>query len=410
MASVGRARPLWAYWRTEQRTLLQGLVALALSTLAGFVAGLTLAHLTGRLERLPGLIVLIPAAVGMRGTIFGAIGARLGSATAAGLFEPTLARHGVLYRNVHVAILTTFSSSLWLAILAKVASAAFGHASISIWGLVTISVVGGALGSVAILGITVGLAVLSFRRAWDLDSVSTPMVTALGDVVTLPTLFLASLLLESPAVNAVAAWLCLGTAVSATVGSYTTSVPGARRIVLEMTPVILLTPILDVMAGGLLRGHEPQLFAVPALLMIVPPFVSQAGALGGIFASRVASKLHLGLIAPRARPEIAALLDASLVVVSGLAVFTLIGAVALALAGLTHLGHPGARAMIGGTMLAGAMTLPLVLAVGYGVAILASRSGLDPDNAGVPIITSVMDLGGVAAFLVAMTIMGVTGG
>lgn len=410
MAFVRRARPLWAYWRTEQRTLRQGLVALTLSTLAGFVAGLTLAHLTGRLERLPGLIVLIPAAVGMRGTIFGAIGARLGSATAAGLFEPTLARHGVLYRNVHVAILTTFSSSLWLAILAKVASAAFGHASISIWGLVTISVVGGALGSVAILGITVGLAVLSFRRGWDLDSVSTPMVTALGDVVTLPTLFLASLLLESPAVNAVAAWLCLGTAVSATVGSYTTSVPGARRIVLEMTPVILLTPILDVMAGGLLRGHEPQLLAVPALLMIVPPFVSQAGALGGIFASRVASKLHLGLIAPRARPEITALLDASLVVVSGLAVFTLIGAVAFALAGLTHLGHPGAGAMIGGTMLAGAMTLPLVLAVGYGVAILASRSGLDPDNAGVPIITSVMDLGGVAAFLVAMTILGVTGG
>ena len=79
MAFSRRTRTVWAYWRAERRTLRQGLVALVLSTLAGFVAGLTLAHLTGTLDRLPGLLVLIPAAVGMRGTIFGAIGARLGT-------------------------------------------------------------------------------------------------------------------------------------------------------------------------------------------------------------------------------------------------------------------------------------------------------------------------------------------
>lgn len=410
MAFSRRARRLRAYWRAEQRTLRQGLVALTLSTFAGFVAGLTLAHLTGRLERLPGLIVLIPAAVGMRGTIFGAIGTRLGSATAAGVFEPTLARHGVLYRNVYVAIVTTFSSALWLAVLAKLASAAFGYPSISIWGLVTISVVGGALGSIVILGITVGLSLQSFRRGWDLDSVSTPMVTALGDMVTLPTLFLASLILESPVVNAAAVALCLAGALYATLRSYTTSVPGARRITLEMTPLIVVTPILDVMAGGLLRGHEPQLFVFPALLVIVPPFVSQAGALGGIFASRIASKLHLGVIDPRLWPEPAALLDASVVVVFGLAVFALIGTAAFGLAVLTHLGHPGASAMIVGTMIAGTLALPLILVASYEVAILTARFGLDPDNAGVPIVTSVMDLGGVAVFLVAMALFGVTGG
>ncbi|HZD18560.1 MAG TPA: magnesium transporter, partial [Actinomycetota bacterium] len=289
MALRRRARQLWAFWRAERRTLRQGLGALALSTLAGFVAGLTLAHLTGRLERLPGLIVLIPAAVGMRGTIFGAIGARLGSATAAGVFEPTLSRGGVLHRNVYVAVVTTFSSSLWLAILAKLTSQVLGHASISIWSLVTVSVIGGALGSVLILGLTLGLSRLSFRRGWDLDAVATPMVTALGDMVTLPTLFLASLILESPPLNAVAATVCVVGASYAAVRSYTTDLPGARRVVLEMTPVILLTPVLDAIAGSLLLGHEPRLFVVPALLMIVPPFVSQAGALGGIFASRIAS-------------------------------------------------------------------------------------------------------------------------
>ena len=83
-ALARRARRLLGYWRSERRTLRQGLVALALSTLAGFVAGLTIAHLTGTLSTYPGLLVLIPAAVGMQGTIFGAIGARLGTATRVG--------------------------------------------------------------------------------------------------------------------------------------------------------------------------------------------------------------------------------------------------------------------------------------------------------------------------------------
>ncbi len=410
MAFPRPARSVFAYWRAERRTLRQGLVALVLSTLAGFVAGLTLAHLTGRLEQLPGLIVLIPAAVGMRGTIFGAMGARLGTASAAGTFVPNLERAGPLYRNAYVAVVTTLSSALWLALLAKIASAAFGQPSISIWGLVTISVVGGLLGSAMILLVTVVLAVLSFRRGWDLDAVSTPMVTALGDVATLPTLFLASLLLEDPAVNAVASAVCLVVALYATIRSYRVDVPGVRRIVLEMTPVILLTPILDVFAGGLLQAHEPELLALPALLLIVPPFVSQAGALGGIFSSRIASKLELGVIRPLARPEPPALLDASLVVGFGLVVFTLIGAIASALAAATHLAGPGTGRMIGGTLLAGAMTLPLTIVVSYGVAILSTRHGLDPDNAGVPIITSVMDLSGVAALLVAMSALGVTRG
>ena len=51
--------------------------------------------------------------------------------------------------------------------------------------------------------VTVGLSVLSYRRGWDLDSVSTPMVTALGDMVTLPTLYLATFLVRNQTANAV---------------------------------------------------------------------------------------------------------------------------------------------------------------------------------------------------------------
>jgi mgtE-like transporter len=408
MAFPRRARRLFGYWRAERRTLRQGLVALVLSTAASFVAGLTLAHITGTLSSLPGLLVLIPAAVGMRGTIFGAIGARLGTATHAGLFEANLRRGGILAQNVEVSIITTFASALWLALLAKLVAAAFGEQTISLWDLVTISVVGGALGSVVILLVTIGLSLLSFRRGYDLDAVSTPMVTAIGDMVTLPTLFLATFLTRIDAVNAVVAGLCVAACLAATARAWTTDQAAVRRVVVEMVAVIALTPLLDILAGALLQARQPGLNALPGLLILIPPFVSQAGALGGILSSRLTSKLQLGVITPRGRPEAPALVDASLVVGAGAVIFLLIGTVALWLSMLTGLAHPSAWVMIGGTLLAGALALPITLVVGYYLAVVTSRFGLDPDNVGVPIITSVMDLAGVACVLSAMSLLGAT--
>ena len=407
-AIARRAKRLLGYWRAERRTFRQGVVALTLSTVAGFVAGLTLAHFTDTLESLPGLIVLIPAAVGMKGTIFGAIGARLGTANAAGVLEISARRDGALVRNVEVAILTTLSSSLWLAVLARAASAAFGQPSISIWDLVVISVVGGALGSLVILIITVGLSAVSYRRGWDLDSVATPMVTALGDMATLPSLFLAALLVRNDAVARTLAVICVVAAIYATVRSYAARDRVVRRIVLEMTATIMLTPFLDVLAGALLRARQPQLALVPVLLALVPPFVSQAGALGGIFASRITSKLQIGVITPRGLPETPAIVDASIVGAFSLVVFTLIGAIAWALGTITDLaGVPAAWELIGATVLAGLIATPATIVCGYYVAVATYRFGLDPDNQSVPIITSVMDLSGVAIVLFVMSLSGV---
>lgn len=408
MALPRRARTLWAYWRAEQRTLRQGLVALAVSTLAGFVAGLTFAHVTGTLQELPGLIVLIPAAVGMKGTIFGAIGARLGTANVAGVLEPTLRRGSILHRNVYVAIVTTFSSSLWLAVLAKLATEAFGEESIAVWRLATVAIVGGAIGSALILMITIALSVLSYRRGWDLDSVSTPMVTALGDMTTLPSLFLATFLLDSNAVAVPAAVIAIAVALYATVRSYSVGDAAIRRIVIDMTAVILLTPILDVLAGTLLRAREDQLVAVPVLLAMIPPFVSQAGALGGIFASRIASKLQIGVITARGLPEMPAVVDASVVSALSVAVFGLIGVIAYALGVVTDLdGMPAFGSLVGGTLLSGLVIIPITLVASYYLAIGTYRFGLDPDDQSVPIITSVLDLAGVAVVLFVMTSLGV---
>jgi cation transporter-like permease len=51
--------------------------------------------------------------------------------------------------------------------------------------------------------------------------------------------------------------------------------------------------------------------------------------------------------------------------------------------------------------------VPLLLLLGYYLAVGTTRFGLDPDNQSVPLITGVMDLTGVAAVVLAVSLLGV---
>jgi mgtE-like transporter len=401
-----RARRLWDYLRSERRTLRQGFAALMLSTGAGIVAGVTLGSISKTFVLLPSLFILIPAAVGMKGTIFGAIGARLGTSTHAGLFEVSWNRTGVLYQNVFVGIVTTFSSSLYLAALARMSAVAFGLRSISFFDFVSISVIGGLLGSAVAMALTVGLSIVSFRRGYDLDAVSTPIVTASSDMVTIPSLYLATFLVRIGWLNRAVAILAILVCLYALVRGFLTDLTLARRAILEMSGVILLTPLLDILAGTLVEPRIDRFHVYPGLLAIIPPLVSNAGALGGILSSRLSSKLHLGVISPRFIPEGPALLDGALVAAFGLVAFLAVGILGY-LYGTLAGKSLGVGVMIGGTLLTGMLATMVAIVVGYYIAVLSSRFGLDPDNQSVPIITSVMDLAGIIAFLSVLSLLGV---
>ena len=65
--------------RADPSGVRAGFGALLISSGGDLVAGLTLASINHTLLELPALFVLIPAAIGMRGNVFGALGSRLGT-------------------------------------------------------------------------------------------------------------------------------------------------------------------------------------------------------------------------------------------------------------------------------------------------------------------------------------------
>jgi mgtE-like transporter len=406
LAARRRARRVWAYWRSERRTMRQGLAALLVSTAAGLVAGITLASISNTLLELEGLFILIPAAVGIRGAISGTMGARLGTSVAAGTFEVSPSRSGVLYQNVYTAVVLTFSSALYLALLAKLSAAVFGLASISFRDFVIIAFVGGGLGSALIITATVGLSVLSFRRGYDLDTVATPVVTAAGDMVTVPMIFLATFLLGIGWLDDALAVLSILLCLYVTVRGILTDLPQVRRALLEMVAVILITPVLDILAGTIVEPRLERFHEFRGLLVIIPPLVSNIGALGGILASRLSSKLHMGILAPRGIPQRVAILDASLIGAFGVVAFLTVGTFGW-IYSLIVPASPGAGVMIGGTLAAGMLATGLAVIISYYVAVGTFRFGLDPDNHAIPFITSTMDLVGVLCLILVLAVLGV---
>ncbi len=408
MAFRRRARRLWAYWRAEQRTLRQGFVALFLSSGGDLLAGLALGFMSDSLTRLPGLFILIPAAIGMRGNIFGALGSRLGTGIHAGLFEPSRERDSFLVQNVLAATSVTLATSLFLGAAARVVSVALGLTSISVWDFVVISIVGGALGSLVVGGASVAIAVASQRREWDLDSVSAPLVTAIGDIATLPALWAASYLAEiryvTLGVGIVTGSICL----AGTVRGLVSNLSMVRRIVRESMPVLFLAGVVDILAGSVIEARIERFVAFPALLILIPPFLEDTNALAGILSSRLASKLHLGLIEPRRFPQRLALLDVSINFVFAVSVFLMVGVSTQLVSMVVGKASPGLAAMLGISLTAGFLATIISSALAYYTAVASYRFGFDPDNHGIPIGSSVMDLAGTLCLVAVILLYGVS--
>jgi mgtE-like transporter len=386
-----------------------GFVALLISSGGDLVSGLVLGSITGTLEKLPGLLVLVPAAIGMRGNIFGALGSRLGTAIHSGTYRLSRRTDTLVGQNLVASLALSLSTSLVLAVLAKAIAVGFNlQNTISIADFVVISVIGAILSSIVVMALTVGVASLAAKRDWDLDNVAGPIVTAAGDMITLPALFLATYLVGIAWVTPTIAVLCAVAAVIALVLSMRSGLPILRRIVRESVPVLAIAGTIDIIAGLTIEKRFESFLAFPALLVLVPPFLEDSGSLGAILSARVATKLHLGTLDPSRKSLTAISADVMLVYVYAVPVFFFLGISANIASAIAGLAGPGVPELIAVSMLAGAFATTFAVLIGYYSALGAYRLGLDPDSHGIPMVTSSLDLLGALSLILAIVILGLS--
>jgi mgtE-like transporter len=394
------------YWRQESRSIRAGVSALSIGLFATLIAGIVLGSAEEQLEGVPGLLALIPAAIGMRGSIFGALGSRLATGILTGQFTPELARRNYLGRQIEASTILSFTSATQAGVLAWGISVALGLNTVGVLELVAVSLVGGLLSSLVLFFVTVGMARRSNRRGWNMDDVGAPIITATGDLVTLPALLLAALLLrwETVALSIGGIGLALGAAL--VVVGWRHHEAMIRRIVRESVVVLTIAVTIDVLAGVVVEARAEEQFSAAALLILLPPFIANCGSLGGMLSSRLASQLHVGLLEPRALPGRLAMLDFSLTTLLAMLAFTGVGVMGWLAAWLVPTVTPLAlSATVGVTLVAGVLATPILALVAYTAATASFRFGFDPDNHGIPIVTATMDLAGVICLVAAISLL-----
>lgn len=395
------------YWTAEARSIRASAGALLVGLLATLVAGVVLGAARQPLEIHPGLFVLIPAAIGMRGSLFGALAARLSTGILTGEFEPAIVRRSFLGRQIEAAGLLTVTSSVEAGAIAWAIARMLGQQPIPFLDLVAVSLVGGVLSSIVLFGVTVGLARKAQRAGWSMDDVGAPTITATGDLVTLPALLLATLLLGVPVLPEVIGAVGVVAAIVLAVVGIRKDEPTIRRVVRESLVVLTVAVTLDVLAGTVMEARLDQFLTVPALLVLIPPFIANCGSLGGMLASRLASKLHVGLIEPKAWPNKLAGLDISTTFLLGLLAFTGVGTVGWVAAIVVGLDPPSLLSIVLTANIGGFIATVVLSVVAYAAAAASFRFGFDPDNHGIPIVTASMDLLGMLCLVGAIGITGV---
>jgi mgtE-like transporter len=163
-----------------------------MATVGGVIAGVIFSGMTSELELIPGLIVIYPGVLGLRGNISSTLGSRLGSAIHMGLITDIDRNNPELTNNISGSLLLGFFMAILLGFLGHFVTLALGFESAGAFKLILICVISALTSGVILSFVAVLLAIGMFRFGFDPDNVVTPSIATIGDIVSMFMLFLSA--------------------------------------------------------------------------------------------------------------------------------------------------------------------------------------------------------------------------
>jgi mgtE-like transporter len=163
-----------------------------IATVGGVFAGIIFSGMTNELEMIPGLMVIYPGVLGLRGNISSTLGSRLGSAIHLGLITGFDRHNPELTNNISGSLLLGVITATMLGFLGHFVTLALGFESAGAFKLILICVISALTSGVILSFVAVLLAIGMFRFGFDPDNVVTPSIATIGDIVSMFMLFLSA--------------------------------------------------------------------------------------------------------------------------------------------------------------------------------------------------------------------------
>ncbi len=176
--------------------LKQSLPLLIFCGLGGIVAGSTLGVMADILQNIPGLIVVIPAIIALRGNISTAFGSRLGSAYHLGIIDAENMWNDELKQNIIGSLVLSFLISIIIGILAYGTTILFFDIHPDPFKLISIVLLAGVISAIILTLMTIVITFIVFKRGYDPDNITGPALATFGDIVTMFCIFGSAVLVE----------------------------------------------------------------------------------------------------------------------------------------------------------------------------------------------------------------------
>lgn len=372
----------------------ESFIALLICALGDLFAGIVLGKMTFFLETFPGLLVIIPGAIGMRGNIFGSFASRLSTNLHIGMISPKFELSEQLNNNIVSSFVLTLILSLFLAIMAKVLCMVMHFESVSLIDFILISIIAGVISNLIMLPVTMIISFKSFKHGWDPDNITTPIIAAVGDLFTLPAIIISVMILSYLGFNLLIKNIIFVILIIFIILAFIYAIrmsEESKAIITQSTPVLLLSSLLGVSAGGILNSSIETLLTNPSLLTLLPLFSGESGSLISILSARLSSGLHYGLIEPLKKPEGESVHNFLISYILAIVMFPLIGFIAENSTNILGSAGVGYINIIAISLISGIILVSLMIFVVYYISITSYNKGLDPDNIVIPISTSVTD-------------------
>ncbi len=385
----------------------ESLVAVLLSLVIVVAAGVLFSSMREALLALPGVTLLVPGALAMRGNIFASMGARLGSALHTGQLSSQTRGSDLLHEEMLVVLVQTLLGSLFLAMVGRITAILLGIPTVGLVDLTVTAMLGALMAGAIELLVTIRVAISAHRRGWDPDNVTAPVISAVADLVSIPLLLGSALLVVwLPNWSVHLAFMVL---VIALFGLVAHVVRGehkrANTVLAASIPVLLVVLFIVLIPAIMLEIRVEDLVENPSILILIPPFVAVAGNLGAILASRLSSAAHLGLITMRGRPDRLVYQNLGVILVLSVLTFGALGLLVHGTALSIGVVSPGLWTLMVIALVGGLVVTAATCLAAYQVTAYTFRRGDDPDNVVIPIITSTMDALGTALLIVLFMVM-----
>lgn len=388
--------------------LRHSFLSLFISGMASLVAGIVLGTSEEILTAIPGLLILIPAIMGMRGNIFATLASRLGSAFHMGSLKSFDMNNPILRSNFFASLSLGIIFSVYLAFVAKVTSLIFGIRAMSIAEFVSISVIATLISGVVMLFAAIWVSFYSYKRKWDPDSITSPLITATGDIITIPSILVSAIIVSF--IQGYTEILLYASVLFSLLTLYTLILPLEKtyykKILKESMPVLGLSGIISVFAGLIFESYLHQIVFIPIILIFMPSFMGTAGNLTNVLSSRLASRLHLGIMSPKFDLKQGKLEEITNSMRLAYIIFLFIGIMAFFIGSAIEVTGLGLMQMAVLSLISGVILHAILLIMAMAVSFYSFSHNIDPDNVTIPIITSIADMGSIFILISMIRILG----